>query len=358
MSANILHRATNFGLSNLWRFSSWYCYKNIRRWNGVKGKYKGKRCFLIANGPSLNMTPLYLLKDEYTIMFNRASLMMERLNYYPSFYMVTDSLVANNIRDEISFYIDKCQMVFVPDITKGELLEIKDFVPFKKNVYYMYEEPVRFSHTLPYMSVGGTVIYAAFQVLLYMGFAEVIVVGNDMNYVLHKNVDVIKEHQSKYMMNQELHSNKDDDPNHFDPRYFGKGREFHQPNDGVIKRIFSSLDIVATEYKKSGAKVVNAGYNSAVKSFPKQDFYETLGYSQNRIDELFDDLIRSLGLENIDYLLQNAVEYNEIWNDDYDIISVPIELVNNIVKQKVLYYLPIGPYKGRAYFVKRSILKR
>ena len=105
MSANILKRAKNFGLSNFWRFSSIYCYENIAKWRKAERSYGGKRCFLIANGPSLNMTPLYLLKDEYTIMFNRASLMIERLNYNPSFYMVTDSLVASNIREEIPYYI-------------------------------------------------------------------------------------------------------------------------------------------------------------------------------------------------------------------------------------------------------------
>lgn len=357
MSANILQRVANFGLSNLWRFTSVYAYRNINKWARLKGEYSGKRCFLIANGPSLNMTPLYLLKDEYTIMFNRASLMIERLNFVPSFYMVTDSLVANNIRDEIPYYIEHCEKVFVPDITKGELLKIKDFVPFAENVYYMYEEPVRFSHTLPYMSVGGTVIYAAFQVLMYLGFDEVVVVGNDMNYVLHKNVDLLKEEQSKYMMSQDLRSQKDDDPNHFDPRYFGKGREFHQPNEGVVNRIFSSLDVVASEYKKAGVKVVNAGYNSMVKSFPKQDFYEVLGYSQEKIDSLFDDLVKSKGLKSKEWLMEKALFKETEWVEDLEVVSIPIEKSTEIVKKKVLNYFPLGPYKGRTYFVKRSLLK-
>lgn len=354
----VYKRAKHFGLSNFWRFTSPYAYKNIKKWSKAKDSYKGKRCFLIANGPSLNQTPLYLLRDEYTIMFNRASLMVERLNFVPKFYMVTDSLVANNIQDEYPYYIENCEKVFVPDITKGELLRIKDFVPFADNVYYMFEEPVRFSHTLPYMSVGGTVIYAAFQVLMYLGFEEVIVVGNDMNYVLHRNVDILKDEAAKYVQSQDLRSTKDDDPNHFDPRYFGKGREFHQPNESVVNRIFSSLDVVAKEYKEAGVKVTNAGYNSAVKSFPKKDFYEALGYTQEKIDMIFCDLVKSIGYKSIEIFLSKSTPVDGIWESDIEIASAPRDMATTLVKAKVLDYLPIGPYKDVIYFVNRNNINK
>ena len=320
----------------------------------MKGKYKGKRCFLIANGPSLNMTPLYLLKDEYTIMFNRAGLIVERLNYFPKFYMIADGLVGQNIKNEINTYVEKCESVFVPDINKGELVRFTEFVPFKDNVYYMYEEPKKFSHTLPFMNVGGTVIYAAFQVLMYLGFDEVIVVGNDMNYVIHKSVEVLTEEKNKKGTYQNIRSTKDDDPNHFDPRYFGKGKEYHQPTEAIVNNIFASLDRVAAEYKKAGVKVVNAGYNSMVKSFPKQDFYEALGYSQEKIDELFDDLVKSKCKMTKDVLLKEAVQKDDDWSESLDVVAVPVAIATDIVKKKVLDYLPLGPYNGKLYFVNRK----
>lgn len=342
---------------NAVRLTSSYCFKNIAKWRKVKGKYKGKRCFLIANGPSLNMTPLYLLKDEYTIMFNRAGLMIERLNYFPSFYMISDGLVGRNIKDEISHYVKNCEHVFVPDINKGELVKFTEFVPFDENVLYMYEEPKKFSHTLPFMNVGGTVIYAAFQVLMYLGFDEVIVVGNDMNYVVAKNVDVLTEEKNSKGLYQNIRSQKDDDPNHFDPRYFGKGKEYHQPTDVIVNKIFSSLDLVAEEYKKSGVKIVNAGYNSMVQSFPKQNFYEALDYSQEKIDELFDDLVRSKGLESREWLVEKAVQYEDVWDEDVEFAVVSMEMATTIVKKKVLDYLPLGPYRDKLYFVNRKLIK-
>ena len=339
---------------NLYRFTKTYSYQNIAKWRKVKGRYKGKRCWLIANGPSLNMTPLYLLKDEYTIMFNRAGLMIERLDYIPSFYMITDGVVGRNIKDEITYYVNNCEHVFVPDINKGELVKFREFVPFRDNVLYMYEEPKKFSHFLPFMNVGGTVIYAAFQVLMYLGFDEVIVVGNDMNYVVHKTVDVLKEEKHGKGVYQNIRSQKDDDPNHFDPRYFGKGKEYHQPTEVIMRKMLKSLDRVAEEYEKAGIRVVNAGYNSQVKSFHKLDFYEALGYSLDKIDGLFDDLLKSKGVESKEWLLRKAVLKDDVWDEELDVVSVPMEMATIIVKKKVLDYLPLGPYMDRVYFINRK----
>lgn len=353
----LLSNLIRLSYCNICRFTSAYCYKNIAKWRRIKGNYNGKRCFLIANGPSLNMTPLYLLKDEYTIMFNRAGLMIERLNYIPSFYMISDGLVGRNIKDEIAYYIKYCKYVFVPDINKGELVKFTEFVPFEDNVLYMYEEPKKFSHTLPFVNIGGTVIYSAFQVLKYLGFDEVVVVGNDMNYVVAKNVEVLTEEKNSKGLYQNIRSQQDDDPNHFDPRYFGKGKEYHQPTEVIVNKIFKSLDRVAEEYKKSGIKIVNAGYNSAVKSFPKQDFYQALGYSQTKIDGLFDDLVKSKGLESKEWLFERAIKMDEEWKESLDVVVVPMEKATAIVKKKVLEYLPLGPYKDMVYFVNRKIIK-
>lgn len=339
---------------NCFRITSYYFWTNISKWKKIKGKYKGKRCFLIANGPSLNQTPLYLLKDEFTIMFNRAGLIIERLNYIPSFYMISDGLVGRNIRDEIAYYIDNCKNVFVPDINKGELVKFTEFVPFKDNVLYMYEEPKKFSHTLPFVNVGGTVIVSAFQVLKYLGFDEVIVVGNDMNYVVVNDAEILTDEKKGAYQN--IRSTKDDDPNHFDPRYFGKGKEYHQPTSTIVNKIFASLDLVAREYAKYGVKVINAGYNSAVKSFPKKNFYEALGYQQDKIDALFEDLIMHLGFDSLQSFLSEAKSLKDVWNNDENVISAPMTDATRLIKQHVLDYLPVGPYKDVVYFIKRTII--
>lgn len=355
---SLIRRLWNLFFINVLRFTSSYSYKQFRYWGKLKGRYEGKRIFLIANGPSLNITPLYLLKNEYTIVFNRFSLMLERLNYIPTFYMIADGLVASNILDDITYFIDKSEMTFVPDVSKGDLFNFTKFLPNSEKILYLFEVPIKFSNKIPFISPGHTVIFRAFQVLKYLGFSKVIVVGNDMNYVLHKTVDLLSEIKTKGFINQSIESKYDDDPNHFDPRYFGKGKKYHQPTEYVINNIFTNLDRVATEYKKDGVKVINAGYNSRVESFEKQDFFECLGYSQRQIDDLFEDLVKSLGFDSVDNLQTKATKIDGSWECELDIVCVPTIKAVNIVKEKVLNYLPIGPYRNYLYFINRKLVNK
>ena len=44
---------------------------NLSKLKSLKDSHKGKRCFIIANGPSINSMDLSVLKNELTIGMNR-----------------------------------------------------------------------------------------------------------------------------------------------------------------------------------------------------------------------------------------------------------------------------------------------
>jgi len=56
-----------------------------------KDKYKGKRCFVIGNGPSLNKQDLTLLKGEITIVMNHFHLHPVLQVWQPTFWCLADS---------------------------------------------------------------------------------------------------------------------------------------------------------------------------------------------------------------------------------------------------------------------------
>jgi len=60
----------------------------MRRLSTFGGVHKGKRCFVLGNGPSLKQTDLSRLNGEFTICTNRIYLMLDQLGFTPSYYVV------------------------------------------------------------------------------------------------------------------------------------------------------------------------------------------------------------------------------------------------------------------------------
>ena len=65
-----------------WGFSR----ENRSKLRKYKNIHKGKRCFIIANGPSLKKIDFSLLKDEITIGMNRIYL-IKKLNDFKPIYL-------------------------------------------------------------------------------------------------------------------------------------------------------------------------------------------------------------------------------------------------------------------------------
>ncbi len=62
--------------------------------SSFRDKYKGKRVFVIGNGPSLRDTPLNLLRNEYTFAMNRIALTYKTTKWRPSFFLCTTTNVV------------------------------------------------------------------------------------------------------------------------------------------------------------------------------------------------------------------------------------------------------------------------
>ena len=69
-----------------------------RRLSWLRNSYKGKRCFIIGNGPSLNIEDLETLKkhNELSIASNKIYLAFRETDWRPQIYTVADWCVAEN----------------------------------------------------------------------------------------------------------------------------------------------------------------------------------------------------------------------------------------------------------------------
>ena len=107
-------------------------------------------------------------------------------------------------------------------------------------------------------------------------------VGVDMNFVVHLASSIMKNHSSAVSVSN-------DDPNHFDPRYFGVNNRFHQPKKYIIDNILENLNFLSSYIKDTDFKIINAGYDSKVRCFPNIHFESLFQYTNQKttFDECF-----------------------------------------------------------------------
>jgi len=227
----------------------------------LKNKHKGKRCFIIGNGPSLNACDLTMLKDEVTFGFNSIFLNFEKMGFAPTYYIVEDCLVAEDRSKEIEAF-KGCYKFFGNHL--NYCLKPNENT-FWLNVIMNYNEYENFPHFsndfVRRLWVGGTVTYLALQMAYYMGFTEVYMIGYDHSYTIPNSADLNTQ-------TARITSNESD-PNHFHPDYFGKGYRWHDPR---VDRMELSYKRAKKVFEKDGRKILNATVGGKLEVFERVDY--------------------------------------------------------------------------------------
>ncbi len=223
---------------------------NREKLKSINNKYAGKRCFVIANGPSLNKIDFNLLKDEYTFGMNRVYLMKEQNGFMPTFIACMDK--------------DRVIKPFCDDLNN---LGIPSFYPFSCRKYFskrenQYFTPGRFSSefqtdaTRP-LGNGKTVTYNVIQLAFCMGFQDVYIIGKDHSFnttaPVGKGIEI-----------------KDKDENHFIKNYLLPGQKFDVPD---WKTEEYAYQISREAFEKAGRVIKNATVGGKLEIFERVDFY-------------------------------------------------------------------------------------
>ena len=231
--------------------------------NKLKNSFKGKRAFIIGNGPSLNKVDLNLLKNEYTFGVNSIYLKTSETGFRPTFYVVEDKHVLKDNLKEINNY--ECEYKIFP-------IQYKKHIKNKKNTYFFNMNTGYYNKTSPYFCVprfscdakkvvycGQSVTMINIQLAYYLGFDEVYLVGMDHSYIIPKD----------FVVEGETITSTGDDPNHFHPDYFGKGKKWHDPHLDRVERTYSYFKIV---YEAKGKTIMNASVKGNLEVFKRVEF--------------------------------------------------------------------------------------
>jgi hypothetical protein len=227
--------------------------ESVKRLAALKDIHKGKRAFIIGNGPSLKQTDLSKLKNEITFGMNRFYLAFPELGFTTSYICVTNDLVIEQ---------------FVNDFLA---LDVPQFIAWRSHRHYNPQSPIADLPTFIYTTYtgprfaadargrvweGATVTNLALQLAYHMGIQQAILIGVDHNFA------------SKGDANKTVVS-EGDDLNHFMPNYFGKGVKWQLPDLDTSEVGY----LMAREaYKKAGREILDATIGGKLTIFPKADY--------------------------------------------------------------------------------------
>lgn len=221
---------------------------SIKRMLALKDKHKGERCFIIGNGPSIKDTDLILLKNEKTFGLNRIYLLFDQIGFSTTYLVSVNRLVIEQCAQDI---------VKLP-CPKFISWHSRDLIDFTKDMMFLHSRPEVTFHTDITKGVweGATVTYVAMQVAYYLGFQKVILIGVDHSFSTQG-----KPHTTVV--------SGGDDPNHFDPHYFGKGFRWQLPD---LETSELAYRIAKYHYELAGRKIVDATIGGKLQVFPKVDY--------------------------------------------------------------------------------------
>ncbi|KKU68836.1 MAG: hypothetical protein UX89_C0001G0027 [Parcubacteria group bacterium GW2011_GWA2_47_16] len=253
---------------------SWYLRlkngKFLKKNLELKNKFAGKRCFVIATGPSINKQDLKQLAGEISIsvsnFFLHPDFNIVKPTYHlfvPSHLPVTVEQYGAAFKDaEAHFSAGQNILVSISDKHIVEKFEV-----FKKqNIYYYFirrkplgkKETIDFSKPLPFIQ---TSVHIGMYLGIYIGAAEICLLGCDHDWILH--------------MGETRHF--------YDEKNSALSKAGYNEWSGGMEHQFESYLNLWRVYKairdysaKPGIKIYNLSPMSILDVFPKADFDEKL----------------------------------------------------------------------------------
>ena len=157
----------------------------------VKNKYKGQRCFVIGNGPSLTPEDLDKLNDEITFASNRIYKIFDKTDWRPTYFGMVDEGVAelDGVIEGINSF--ECEKKFVLQEGYYIFKKIKGEPCFLHGWYERkYLDNPEFSEDLIQGVYSiATITYMMIQIARYMGFQEIYLLGLDNRYAYSRMRD-------------------------------------------------------------------------------------------------------------------------------------------------------------------------
>lgn len=237
-------------------------YRGYEEIEAYKDKYKGKRCFIIATGPSLRMEDVEKLSNEYTFAVNSFYKILDKTSFRPTFYITLDPDSQKSFEANGEFLPGKyaTEKAFLNDVVRRQKkYDNVIYLPvcYQNHWYSIGKENFPYDKNLKWTNdlLWGiydkyTVTISAIDIAVYMGFGEIYLLGVDCNYT----------GTTTYFINP------------------GEDYEKKTANMALATQIAMTkgYEFVANNMKKHGVMVYNATRGGMLEVFERRDFDELM----------------------------------------------------------------------------------
>lgn len=227
--------------------------------DSIKDLHRGRRGFVIGNGPSLKPSDLSKIKSDISIASNLIHLIFDETDWRPNYVTIVDSLVWDKLPSSVSQYYNS---LLIASGLNPEANSCLTYTLFSNGHAPSYSassdtSAFPFSDNLSEGVWGGsTVTYENLQLAVHLGLNPIYLIGCDHYY---------QGEPSSVEGVPVTHNQK----NHFSDAYRNIGEKV---NPAPIENMTRAYEIAQSFALSRGIEIVNATRGGHLEVFPRCDF--------------------------------------------------------------------------------------
>jgi len=233
---------------------------NDARLMALKDVHRGRRAFLLGNGPSLKIPDIDRLKDEVTFASNKIYLAFQQTDWRPTYLTMCDVIVGRNIREQIN----ALPLTKVFSWSVFESFRDRDDVTF---VNAPSAEGDAAWDALKGFRAGHSVVNLDIKLAYWMGIREMYVIGLDFSFEVPDTRSDEVAYGDKLLVSR-------GEVNHFHPDYRKPGETWTVPKLEDQRREFAEARRLLEEH---GGKIYNASRQTKLDVWERVDFDAVVG---------------------------------------------------------------------------------
>jgi hypothetical protein len=241
--------------------------RNDFRVHSLKNLHRGRRAFVIGNGPSLRVADLDRLKNEVTFASNKIFLAFDQTSWRPTYHFIEDENVLKGSADLLRGFRHQ---LFLSRLALQFMERLPTAIYYSINWKTDHRNPAFEYHPYGRTFAGFSVLYTCLQFAFFMGIETLYFLGVDQSYTPSGKVVTLAPAP------EAINGGKGTpvyeaagEVNHFHKDYYKPGELWFDPNLEFQQAGFESAKRVFASHRRS---IYNATRGGQLEVFDRRDF--------------------------------------------------------------------------------------